>query len=130
MAVQPRLDRRHDTIGQPQDRQDQDQADHGAADHRLAAADEGVEQRRDDRGPDGWPEEEAEWISAQQLAARINWAMQVPQLLGKMPADPRAFAEAALGPRLSPALAQAVPRAETRAEAVALVLASVEFTRR
>lgn len=81
-------------------------------------------------GPDGWPEEEAEWISAQQLAARINWAMQVPQLLGKMPADPRAFAEAALGLRLSPALAQAVPRAETRAEAVALVLASVEFTRR
>ncbi|PYF11215.1 uncharacterized protein (DUF1800 family) [Rhodobacter viridis] len=81
-------------------------------------------------GPDGWPEEDEEWISPQQLAARINWAMRAPLLYGAAPADPMAFAEAALGPRLSPALAQAVPRSETKAEAVALVLASAEFMRR
>ena len=81
-------------------------------------------------GPDGWPEAAEDWISPQQLSARINWALRVPQQLDARPEDPMAFAKAALGPRLSPALAQAVPRAETRAEAVALVLASVEFMRR
>lgn len=82
------------------------------------------------RGPDGFPEDEAEWISPQQLSARINWALRVPQMLGRVPEDPMDFAHAALGPRLSPALAQAVPRAETRAEALALVLASADFMRR
>ncbi|WP_444454406.1 DUF1800 domain-containing protein [Rhodobacter capsulatus] len=81
-------------------------------------------------GPDGWPEDDAEWISPQQLAARINWAMRVPARYSPAPADLRAFAEATLGPRLSPALAQAVPRSETKVEAVALVLASAEFMRR
>lgn len=81
-------------------------------------------------GPNGWPEEEGEWIAPQQLAARITWALKAPAGLGAAVTDPVAFARAALGARLSPALAQAVPRAETKPEAVALVLASAEFNRR
>lgn len=81
-------------------------------------------------GPNGWPEDEGDWIAPQQLAARITWAVKAPAGLGVAVSDPPAFAQAVLGPRLSPVLAQSVPRAETKAEAVALVLASAEFNRR
>ena len=81
-------------------------------------------------GPNGWPEESAEWIAPQQLSARINWALRAPRgLTGAVP-EPVPFAAATLGARLSDSVAQAVPRAETKAEGVALVLASAELNRR
>lgn len=80
--------------------------------------------------PNGWPETSEEWISPQQLAARINWALKAPAgLQAKLP-EPATFARAALGPRLSDLVAQAVPRSESRPEAAALVLASAEMNRR
>jgi len=80
--------------------------------------------------PNGWPEEAEEWVSPQQLAARINWSLKAPAgLQAKLP-EPDDFARAALGPRLSDLVAQAVPRSESRAEAAALVLASAEMNRR
>ncbi|RWR46296.1 DUF1800 domain-containing protein [Sinirhodobacter ferrireducens] len=80
--------------------------------------------------PNGWPEAAEEWISPQQLAARINWALKAPAgLQAKLP-EPADFARAALGPRLSDLVAQAVPRSESRPEAAALVLASAEMNRR
>lgn len=80
--------------------------------------------------PNGWPEEAEEWVSPQQLASRINWALRAPAgLQAKLP-EPAEFARTALGPRLSELVAQAVPRSESRAEATALVLASAEMNRR
>ncbi|NUB46533.1 DUF1800 domain-containing protein [Fertoebacter nigrum] len=82
-------------------------------------------------GPNGWPEEAEAWITPQGLAARIIWAMDVPQrLLGGAFPDPVRFAGQALGEAAGAALLQAVSRAETRREAVGLVLASPEFNRR
>lgn len=81
-------------------------------------------------GPDGWPEDMAAWINPAGLAARINWAMDVPaRLLPDLP-DPSALAMRALGPRASERLLWAVARAESVREGVGLVLASAEFNRR
>ena len=81
-------------------------------------------------GPDGWPEEAQAWINPAGLAARINWAMDVPvQLLANLP-DPLALAVRALGPRASEKLIWAAPKAESQREGVGLVLASAEFNRR
>lgn len=81
-------------------------------------------------GPDGWPEEDAAWITPQGLAARMHWAMVMPeQIMGTLP-DPRDFVTAALG-RYAPApLLFAARAAENRREGVGLVLASPAFQRR
>lgn len=82
------------------------------------------------KGPDGWPEAPDAWIAPQTLAARIDWALEMPrQLLGELP-DPRelmlaAFAGVPPGP-----IAWVVPKAETAAEGIAIVLASNAFNRR
>lgn len=81
-------------------------------------------------GPDGWAEDVAVWINSGGLAARINWAMDVPaRLVAELP-DPTALAMRALGPRASERLLWAVARAESVREGVGLVLASAEFNRR
>ncbi len=83
------------------------------------------------RGPDGWAEEEAAWITPQGLAARVAWAMTQPQVLtrGHLP-DPVALAERALGPAADARLRRAAARAETVAQGVGLVLSSPAFNRR
>ena len=81
-------------------------------------------------GPDGWPEREADWITPQGLAARIDWAMQAPERLVRPLPDPRAFLTAALGTRAGEKLTWAVGAAESARDGVGLVLASPEFNRR
>lgn len=81
-------------------------------------------------GPDGWPEREADWITPQGLAARIDWAMQAPQRLVRPLPDPRAFLSRALRGRAGEKLAWAVGAAESARDGVGLVLASPEFNRR
>ncbi|MFX0544069.1 DUF1800 domain-containing protein [Roseovarius sp. S1116L3] len=80
-------------------------------------------------GPDGWPEADADWITPQRLAARLNWAMSVPFRLRRTLPDPQEFARAALGSKLPSAVKDAAARAETRAEGIGLVLASPAFQR-
>ena len=81
-------------------------------------------------GPDGWPEDIAAWINPAGLAARINWAMDVPaRLLTNLP-DPNDLAVRALGNRASERLLWAAARAESVREGVGLVFASAEFNRR
>ena len=81
-------------------------------------------------GPDGWSEAEADWITPQGLAARIDWAMAAPQRLVRPLPDPRAFLGAALGTRAGERLIWAVGAAESARDGVGLVLASPEFNRR
>jgi len=80
-------------------------------------------------GPDGWPEGDADWITPQRLAARLQWGMTAPFRLRRVLPDPRDFVGAALGGRASDAVRFAASAAETRAEGVGLVLASPEFQR-
>ena len=80
-------------------------------------------------GPDGWPEADSHWITAQGLSQRIRWAMSAPKYLrGSLP-DPRRFARDALGGRLSGAVEFAAASAESKREAIGLVLSSPAFQR-
>jgi uncharacterized protein (DUF1800 family) len=83
----------------------------------------------DPPGPDGWPEMDADWITPQRLAARLQWAMAAPyRLTGDLP-RPEEFARAALGQNLPEPVRFAAAAAETRAEGIGLVLASPAFQR-
>lgn len=81
-------------------------------------------------GPNGWPEAAADWITPSGLAARIDWAMNIPQRLVSPLPDPRAFLTQALGGRAGDRLTWAVDAAESARDGVGLVLASPEFNRR
>lgn len=80
-------------------------------------------------GPDGWPDRAADWITPQFMAARIDWAMRMPERLLPALPDPRSFAEAALGHVPGP-VALAAAAAEDRPTGIGLVLASAMFQRR
>lgn len=80
-------------------------------------------------GPDGWPEDNAHWITPQFMAARLQWALAAPQALRRALPDPRDFARAALGDRLPRDVAFVAEAAENRWEGVALVLTSPAFQR-
>lgn len=80
-------------------------------------------------GPDGYFDDDREWIRPQSLAARIGWAMVAPAELRPRLPDPRAFVQAALSDAAPPDLVRAASRAETRAEGIGIVLASPEFQR-
>jgi uncharacterized protein (DUF1800 family) len=80
--------------------------------------------------PDGWPEEEAAWVTPPFVAARIDWAMNRPEeLIPELPAPP-ALVEAALGGLASEELRFAAGIAERQTDGVGVVLASAEFQRR
>ncbi|MEP4978185.1 DUF1800 domain-containing protein [Ascidiaceihabitans sp.] len=81
-------------------------------------------------GPDGWPEEDSEWITPQGLSGRVRWAMAVPQVLQPALPDPREFVDAALGSFAPDAVRFAASAAESKTEAIGLVLASPAFQRR
>ncbi|MFY0309793.1 DUF1800 family protein [Leisingera sp. D0M16] len=81
-------------------------------------------------GPDGWPEEDAAWVTPQALAARLRWAMAAPRRLTQPLPDPRRFASAALGRFANERVMFAARAAETEAEAVGLILSSPAFQRR
>ncbi|MEL6451309.1 MAG: DUF1800 domain-containing protein [Pseudomonadota bacterium] len=81
-------------------------------------------------GPDGWPEEDENWITPQGLAGRVDWAIQAPAtVMGALP-DPRDFVDSALGPFANDAVRFAAGAAESRSEAIALVLMAPAFQRR
>ena len=80
-------------------------------------------------GPDGWPEADAEWITPQRLAARLQWAMTGPFRIRRILPDPRDFVETSLGARASQELRFAARAAESRAEGVGIILASPAFQR-
>jgi len=80
-------------------------------------------------GPDGYFDDDPEWIHPQALAARVGWAMAVPSLLRRRLPDPREFVWACLGDRAGETLQWAAARAETRAQGVGIILVSPEFMR-
>lgn len=80
-------------------------------------------------GPDGLPQEDAAWIAPQGIAALLQWAITVPQMLMADLPDPRDFVGAALGDTVPPAVQFAADAAETRADGIGLILASPAFQR-
>ncbi|MEL7344237.1 MAG: DUF1800 domain-containing protein [Pseudomonadota bacterium] len=82
------------------------------------------------RGPDGWPEDPAHWISPSGLATRIAWARGAAERLAPVAPDPRVFLDQALRDAAGERLRWAVGAAETKDVGLALVMASAEFNRR
>ena len=80
-------------------------------------------------GPDGLPEEDSAWTSPQGIAARLQWAVTVPQQLLESAPDPREFVHSTLGSRITPSVEFAANAAESRWDGVGLVLASPAFQR-
>ncbi|MEP1588526.1 MAG: DUF1800 domain-containing protein [Tateyamaria sp.] len=81
-------------------------------------------------GPDGWSEDDPDWITPQGLAARVTWAMNVPNVfMGTLP-DPRGFVDTALGAYADDVVRFAAASAESKPEAIGLVLMSPAFQRR
>ncbi|WP_371416210.1 DUF1800 family protein [Rubellimicrobium sp. CFH 75288] len=80
--------------------------------------------------PQGWPEAAEAWVTPQFVAARIDWAMTMPErLLPDLP-DPRRLVEDALGPQAAEEVRFAAGAAERLSEGVGVVLASADFQRR
>ena len=80
-------------------------------------------------GPDGLDETDATWITPQAVAARLQWAITVPQTLMPDLPDPRVFVDTALGPDAPEAVRFAASAAESRADGIGVVLASPAFQR-
>lgn len=98
--------------------------------HVLAPMAEMGQPWQQPRGPDGWPEAAADWITPQGLAARLRWSMAAPAQLVRPLPDPRALVTRVLADAASPVLVTAAGRAESRRDGVGLILASPEFNRR
>ncbi|MCF1708448.1 DUF1800 domain-containing protein [Tabrizicola sp. J26] len=85
------------------------------------------------RGPDGWPDTAAGWVSAPMLAARIDWAETVAQAVSRATkdrAEPVPLARSALGDLGNPDTIRAAGQAEQRWEGIAVLLGSPDFMRR
>lgn len=80
-------------------------------------------------GPNGFPDITAAWLTPEGLGARMQVASAIA---AKVPqtADPRAFAEAILGARLSDTTRDAIARADSVPQGISLALMSPEFMRR
>ncbi|SMP14764.1 DUF1800 domain-containing protein [Shimia sagamensis] len=80
-------------------------------------------------GPDGFEEDDGHWLTAQGMAARLQWALGVPaEVLDALP-DPRDFVQTTLGTSAPASVRFAAETAENRREGVALVLMSPAFQR-
>ncbi len=81
-------------------------------------------------GPDGWPEQDAAWITPQAVAARLRWALSAPRVLRPKLPDPRHFVAQALGSFAPQPVVFAASAAESKSDAIGLILASPAFQRR
>lgn len=81
-------------------------------------------------GPDGWSDTEANWIGADPVWKRVEWASALARGYAAANSDPAGIAEAALGPRVSEATLRAVKGADSPAQGLALFLVSPDFQRR
>jgi uncharacterized protein (DUF1800 family) len=81
-------------------------------------------------GPDGWADMADNWLSADILWKRIEFADALADRVARSDVDPRALGEALFGPLLSAETAEAVKRAESPAQGLTLLFSSPEFQRR
>jgi uncharacterized protein (DUF1800 family) len=78
--------------------------------------------------PNGWPDTAAGWAGPEAVMRRIDWAYTLAARVSRI--DPRAAAEAALGPLGRPETATAMARAGSVRDAITLLLGSPEFMHR
>ena len=81
-------------------------------------------------GPNGWPDVQGEWLGADAVWKRFEWANQAADSVAVATMNPLDLAHDVLGPGLSPQTEQAIKRAESPAQGLTLLLASADFQRR
>jgi uncharacterized protein (DUF1800 family) len=81
-------------------------------------------------GPNGWPDVQGEWLGADAVWKRFEWANQAADAVAVSTMNPLDLAHDVLGPSLSPQTEQAIKRAESPAQGLTLLLASADFQRR
>jgi uncharacterized protein (DUF1800 family) len=81
-------------------------------------------------GPNGWPDVQAEWLGADSVWKRFEWANQAAQSAASTTTNPTQLAQDLLGPSLSKSTQEAIARAESPTQGLTLLLASAEFQRR
>ncbi|NDB00380.1 MAG: DUF1800 domain-containing protein [Betaproteobacteria bacterium] len=79
--------------------------------------------------PQGWPDRAEDWLSADALRKRVQWADRFGDL-NRHAADARGLARLAWGEDLSQSSRTQIDNADSSAQALALALASPEFQRR
>ena len=79
--------------------------------------------------PDGWPDDATQWLGADGLWKRIEWALDIASHV-KDVATADTLAQDLLGDQLSAATSAALRRATDSREAVGMLLVSPEFQRR
>lgn len=79
--------------------------------------------------PQGWSDLDDDWLAADAVLKRLDWAQQVGRSAGHR-VDARDLAERAWGPTLSADTRQQIARAESPSQALALLVASPECQRR
>jgi len=81
-------------------------------------------------GPNGWPDVQGEWLGADAVWKRFEWANQAADSVAVATMNPLDLAHDVLGPSLSAATEEAIRRAESPAQGLTLMLASADFQRR
>src|SRR5262249_22867994 len=81
-------------------------------------------------GPNGWPDVQGEWLGADAVWKRFEWANQAADSVAVATMNPLDLAHDVLGPSLSAATEQAIKRAESPVQGLTLMLASADFQRR
>ncbi|MEJ1967075.1 MAG: DUF1800 domain-containing protein [Rhizomicrobium sp.] len=81
-------------------------------------------------GPNGWPDVQAEWLGADSVWKRFEFANRTAQSIASTTMNPLELANDVLGPTLSKSTAEAIRRAQSPAQGLTLMLASAEFQRR
>jgi uncharacterized protein (DUF1800 family) len=81
-------------------------------------------------GPDGWPDQEAHWLSPDGLWKRIEWAVLAARALAAGIDRPADYADALFGATLGRATRRSIAGAESPAQGLALLLTAPEFMRR
>lgn len=79
--------------------------------------------------PAGWPDRAEDWLGAEAVWKRVEWAQRLASRLGR-PVDARELAAASLGPWLAPGTRREIERAADGPQALALLLLAPEFQRR
>lgn len=79
--------------------------------------------------PQGWPDQQDDWLGPDALRKRVEWASEMGRTTGGQ-VDARSLARQAWGDALSANTRTQIDRADSGAQALALLLASPEFQRR
>ncbi len=79
--------------------------------------------------PQGFPDTSTDWIGADAIKKRLEWASRVARRVGGR-MEAQRFLSEALGPLMRPESVQAISRSESKVQALTLALMSPEFQRR